>query len=380
MEDFGNQYKDSSAKYMQGELPPLPSEFDNIIKSLDKERAKAAKKTKGMFKKTFFISWLSLFSIGLILNLIFATDRLGPLIGMAIMGAAVSAIGAGIYTLLKKGNVLKGFSSILKKELVSKIIKEVNPALDFYEKGITKEVYDTADLIDGVRFESEDSIKGKTNGLAVIISECKLTRQKSTTVSGKHDSSTNDNGSVVSFNGIFIQLELSTVNLSTPLKIIPNFAVETNFDKLLNLNPLERTRYAYKRINIEEEEQISIAPNLEKSDYTFFCKDKSVADSFINQARLKVLDFIFDKYKDQRASILDNIPLLKEIDATSGVYISIVGNTLNLALDWNEDLFEPDALLKEGIEESGLAQKIYRDLHFINQIVNELSLIDKVNG
>ncbi len=36
MEDFDNHYKDSSAKYMQGEFPPLPPEFNDIIKSLDK--------------------------------------------------------------------------------------------------------------------------------------------------------------------------------------------------------------------------------------------------------------------------------------------------------------------------------------------------------
>ena len=49
MEDFGNQYKDSSTKYVQGETPPLPSEFDDIIKSLDKEREAAAKKNKRSF-------------------------------------------------------------------------------------------------------------------------------------------------------------------------------------------------------------------------------------------------------------------------------------------------------------------------------------------
>jgi len=34
----------------------------------------------------------------------------------------------------------------------------------------------------------------------------------------------------------------------------------------------------------------------------------------------------------------------------------------------------------KGIKESGLAQKIHRDIMFINQLTNELSLIDKANG
>ena len=380
MEDFGNLYKDSSSTYMKGEIPPLPAEFDNIVKALDEEMGVAAKKTKGLFKRTFFTVWLSLLSIGITLNLLFAEDRLGPIIGMAVMGAAVSAIGVGIYTLLKKGSALNDFSRKMKKELVGKIVKEVNPALTFSNEGITKDTYDKADLIGGSRFESEDSITGKINGLDVSISECKLTRYKTSTVSGKHSSSTNDNTSIVSFNGIFIQLELSSINTSTPIKIIPAFALESNFDKLLNLNPLVQTRYAYKRINIAKEDQIVIDSTLQKSGYEFFCKDKHVANSFINQKRLKVLDYIFDKYKDERESILNALPFLKDRDATSGVYFSIVGNMLYMALDWNEDLFEPDALLKEGIEESGLANKIHRDLLFINQIINEVSLLDKVNG
>ena len=317
-------------------------------------------------------------SIGITLNLLFAEDRLGPIIGMAIMGAAASAIGVGIYTLLKKGSALDDFSLKMKQELVSKIIKEVNPALSFSNKGISQDDFNNADLISGSRFESEDSISGKVNGLNVKISECKLTRNKTSTVSGKHNSSTNDNTLVVSFNGIFIEMELASLNLSTPIKIIPSFALESNFDKLLNLNPLVQTLYAYKRINIEQEDQIVIESDLQKSDYEFFCKDKQVASSFINQARLKVLDYIFNKYKDERESVLNAIPILKEINATSGAYLSIVGNMLYMALDWNEDLFEPDALLKEGIEETGLAQKAHRDLLFINQIVNELSLIDKI--
>ena len=363
MEDFGNQYKDSSAKYMQGELPPLPPEFDGIVKSLDKEMVAAAKKTKGLFKKSFFIIWPSAIAITAILVFIFSGDT-AIIFGVGgFLGAFISAIAAFIYKLLAKAKAAEVFMPKLKKELVSKLLKFINSNLSFSNEGISKDVYDKADLIGGRRFESEDSIEGKVNNLNVKVSECKLILTET-----------------VSFTGIFIQLELSSINLNTPLKIIPSFAIESNFDEILNLNPLAKTRYAYKRINIEKEEQIAIDPTLQKSDYEFFCKDKQVASSFINQGRLKILDYIFDKYKDERTSVLNSLPFLKDRDATSGVYLSIVGNTLFLQLDWNENLFEADVLLKEGIEETGLAQKVHRDLLFINQIINEVSLLDKVNG
>ncbi|MCF6359685.1 MAG: DUF3137 domain-containing protein [Cyclobacteriaceae bacterium] len=363
MEDFGNRHKDSSAKYVQGELPPLPPEYNEIVKSLDKEMLAAAKKTKGLFKKAFFIIWPSVIAITAILVFIFSGDT-SIIFGVGgFLGAFISAIAAFIYKLLTKAKSAEVFMAKLKKELVGKILKFVNSNLSFSNEGISKEVYDKADLIGGRRFESEDSIDGKVNGLNVKVSECKLTLTET-----------------VSFNGIFIQLELSSVNLSTPLKIIPHFASESNFDKRPNLNPLAQTRYVYKRINIEKEDQIALDPTMQKSDYEFFCKDKQVANSFINQGRLKVLDYIFTKYKDERASVLSTLPFLKDHDANSGIYMSIIGNMLYIALDWNEDLFAADVLLEEGIEETGLAQKIHRDLHFINQIINEVSLLDKVNG
>lgn len=363
MEDFGNQYKDSSEKYMQDGIPPLPPEFDGIIKSLDKDMVAAAKKTKGLFKKSFFIIWPSVIAITAILVFIFSGDT-AIIFGVGgFLGAFISAIAAYIYSLLAKAKAAEIFMPKLKKELVGNILKFINSNLSFSNEGISKDVYDKADLISGMRFESEDSIEGKVNGLNVKVSECKLTLTET-----------------VSFTGIFVQLELSSINLNSPLKIIPKFAIESNFEKVQNLNPLAKTRYAYKRINIEKEDQIAIGPTFQKSDYEFFCKDKQVASSFINQGRLKVLDYIFDKYKDERASALNALPFLKDRDATSGVYLSIVDNILYMALDWNEDFFEADVLLKESIEETGLAQKIHRDLHFINQIINEVSLLNKVNA
>lgn len=379
MEDFENQYKDSSSKYMQGELPSLPPEFDSIIKSLDKEREIAYKKTKGLFKKSFIKVWLGVIAITTITVFIFSGDR-SIIFGVGgFLGAAASAIGAGTYTLLKKGSALIDISLKMKKELVSKIVKVVNPALDFSEKGVSKEEYEKAGLVSGSKFKSEDSITGTINGQNVIISECQLTTYRS----GNRNSGTSTSSVEVTFNGVFIQLELSSINLSSPLTVIPSFALSSDFIKVLGSFKTNQPTLASYRVKVEEKDKISIDPALQKSEYEFFCKDKQVATSFINQARLKILDYIFDKYKDERESstnsFLKDFPINLDKNARSGVYISFVGNKLNLALDWNEDLFEVNAL-KESIEETGLAQKVYRDLLFINQIINEVSLLDKVNG
>lgn len=380
MEDFGNQYKDSSSAYIHGEIPPLPPEFDSIIKSLDKERASLYKKDKGLFKKSFFIIWPSVIAITAILVFIFSGDT-AIIFGVGgFLGAFISAIAAFIYKLLAKAKTAEVFMPKLKKELVGKILKFVNSNLSFFAEGISIDDFNKAGLIIGSNFKSEDSIKGKINGKQVIISECKLIRNRSNTANAKNLDVKSKNATVVSFNGIFIQLELSSINLSTPIKVIPTFALEHNFNKVRDFNPLSQTRFTYKRIDVEDEDIITIPSSLQKSAYEFFCKDKQVVDLFVNQPRLKVLDFIFDKYKDERESWINNQQFLIDIDAKSGVYLSIVNNTLYMALDWNEDLFEADVLLKEGIEETSLAQKIHRDLIFINQIINEVSLLDKING
>ncbi len=383
MEDYGNQHKDSSAKYMQGDTPALPSEFDTIIKSLDQEREVAYKKTKGLFKKLFFIIWPSFIAFTAILVFIFSGDT-SIIFGVGgFLGAFGSAIAAFIYMSIVEGKIHNAFASKLKKELVSRIVKEVNPNLSFNEIGISKEEYDRAGLIYGSKFKSEDSIKGNLNGHNVVISECQLTVTRTSKIrksSSASNSSQNSSSTDISFNGIFIQVELASINLASPITIIPKFALATTLERLVSTFMSNSSSVASSSVKVQEQDLITIDSALQKSDYEFFCKDPEVAQSFINQARLNVLDFIFDKYKDVRASAANDLIAGIDKDANSGIYMSIVNNTLYIALDWNEDLFEPKSSLKREIGESKLAEKIHRDILFISQIINEASLLDKVNG
>ncbi len=383
MEDYENQYKDSSAKYMQGDTPALPSEFDAIISSLDQERESALKKTKGLFKKSFIVIWPSFIAFTAILVLIFSGDT-AIIFGVGgFLGSFGSAIAAFIYMGIKEGNVMDGFATKLKKELVSKIVKHVNPMLTFSEEGISKEEYEKAGLIYGSKFKSEDSIRGNLNGHNVVISECQLTVTRSSGPSRRNrssNSSQNTSHTDITFNGIFMQIELASINLASPITIIPKFALATTLQRLISNFIPSGSSMASTSVRVQEQDLILIDSDLQKSDYEFFCNDPEVAKSFINQARLKVLDFIFDKYKDVRDSSANDFIAGIDKDANSGIYMSIVNNTLYIALDWNEDLFEPKSSLKREIGKSKLAEKIHRDILFINQIINEASLLDKVNG
>jgi len=50
-----------------------------------------------------------------------------------------------------------------------------------------------------------------------------------------------------------------------------------------------------------------------------------------------------------------------------------------VALSWNQDMFETDVFLKKSIVESGIADKVYKDITFINQLLNEVVNIASVS-
>lgn len=354
------------------ESPALTGKFDTIVEKLEVDRLAAKKKTKGLFKRAFLRAWGVMGGTAIILTLTLTEGEIDPvaIIGPSVMTAFLAAIGSGIYTLIKKGSNRIDFVAKLKKELVSAIVKHVNPDLTFYDEGITDEEFNKADLFRGRTVKSEDTIKGNIDGQSVIISEC--------TNSSYSNSSRNSNSSGGStttyFNGIFVILDLIHINVSSPIKIVPSRISGGEFNEATGI----RTRY--KKMNIDDTDKILIDPSLKKSNYEIYCTNKPEADSFINETSLKVLDYIFDKYEKEKETLFKDVPFLKEFKTKSGVYISIVENKLYLALDWNQDMFEPDVFLNKNLMESGIAQTIYKDLLFINQVVKEVNLLNKVSS
>ncbi len=369
----GELQADSTESYNEKgkEAPALSGKFDALVEKLEVDRLAAKKKTKGLFRRSFLKTWGVIGGIFLILSLtlseveITAESFFVPLIPSAV----IAALSAGIYTLFKKGSSRIDFVKKLKNELVSEIVKHINPDLTFSDEGITKEEFMRADLFRGRDVKSEDTIKGRIDGQNVIISECTNSSYSS---SGRNS---NSSGSTTTyFNGIFVILDLVHINVSSPIKIVPSRVSGGEFNETTGI----RTRY--KKMNIEDVDKIILDPSLKKSNYEIYCSDKQDADSFINETSLKVLDYIFDKYEKEKETLLKDIPFLKEFKIKSGVYISIVENKLHLAIDWNQDMFEPDMFLNKNLVESGIAQTIYKDLLFINQVVKEVNLLNKVDG
>jgi hypothetical protein len=365
-----NLKADSSDKFVDEQANSrLSSKFDDIVKKLEAERLVAKKKTKGLFKRSFFRTWVIMGGTALLLTITFTEGKIDPvaIIAPSIMTAFLAAIGSGIYTAIKKGMKRHEFIKSLKKELVSEIVKHVNPDLTFFDEGIAEEEFKKADLFWGKDVKSEDTIRGTIDGQNVLISECQ---------SSTYKSSSNSSGSTTTyFNGIFVILDLANIHVSSPIKIIPSRISETNdFNKITGL------RTTYRKMNINDEDKITIDSSLNKSNYEIYCANKPQANSFINATSLKILDFIFDKYETEKESLFQDVPFLKNIKLKSGVYISIVENKLFMAIDWDQDMFEPDAFLNKNLVESGIAQSIYKDLLFINQVVKEVNLLNKVNG
>lgn len=341
--------KDSSAKFNDGETK-LAGQFDDIVKSLEKERQVLYTRTKGLFKRAFFRTWFFLTcGLMLLITILSPSENLevAIVIGPIVMSAFVALIGGGIYTLVKKNTNSYDFSRKLKKQLVSKIVTFVNPELRFSGIAIDKEDFNQANLFPGSVFTSEDTIQGTIEGEEVSISECE---QRNTAVNSRSENR------ITYFDGLFIILQLKNINLSAPLKIIPTYNVEKNTIKLgessLKIgNP--------NMILIKDKDEIT--PNV-SDKFKVFCENKPEAKAIMNDKFLKVADFILGKYEYK------------------DVFISINKNKLYLALSWNQDMFETDAFLKKSLLESKIAEKVHQDILFINQAIKEVNLINKLNG
>lgn len=382
--------QDQGKKFVEGELADdIAEKFAATVDKLEAERVIYYNKTKGLFKRAFLRSWLLISFVALALVITLTDSRLlgaPDFIGPTVMAAFLSLIGAGIYTLVKKGSNSTEFTRKLKDELVAKIVEVVNPNLAFYGGGIKEEEFDNADIFpDGknsTTLISDDKIAGTIDGREVIISECikrgrvnPTTRTnlkvKGVTVSRGHVDFGDGPEYIEYFRGLFIQMELKNMDVSAPLKVIPGKRVrkkvETGFEvegRVKFIKPLD------------PEDKLDNIP--EDKPYEIYCSEKSEATQLVTENFIKVLDFVYSKYYQKRDSNDSNSIIGKMLFRERAVYITLRGNMLLMAIDWNKDMFETDAFLKKNLVESGIAQEIYEDLMLINQVIKEVNLFNKV--
>ncbi|HNP17662.1 MAG TPA: hypothetical protein PKL31_04435 [Fulvivirga sp.] len=372
----------------------LSKEFDSTISNLEAERSTYYKKTKGLFKRVFFriVFTISFTSIlyGVFIN--HAEDLVVLIVGTVLLSSIVALIFGGIYTLIRKGTNNYKFSRILKEKLVSKLVAHVNPNLSYLDEGIKKEAFDKADLFPNFKntsLKSEDTITGTIDGKKVSISECMKNGPAASTrakteikIKGKVISSdrgsldTNIGEFVTYFDGLFFELEIDGYNFSAPLKFIANRKLPKQVETGISI-----TGHVQSFIKVDKNDKIDLPG---EHDYQIFCSDKSQAESKIDDKLLKVADYLFDKYNREGSELLADIPVVgklpffKDVKTSKSVFLSFVEGKMYLALEWPRDIFETDVFLKKNLIESGLARHMYEDMLFINQLVSEMNLINKV--
>ena len=377
------------------DIDQLDSQFNQELIGLEAERERLFNKTKGLFKRsflrTFFLLGASFIAIAGVSSE--WSDPVGNTIGPLLMSAALAAIGAGIYTLVKKGSNSYKFSRMFKKELVSKIVKHVNPKLNYFDEGIDKAEFDKAALFpagESSALSSEDKITGIIDGHDVLIAECEKRGRKKATVgrtkikvggktlaTSSADLDLNSNEFVTYFKGLFISIKLDGFDLASPIK----FIADTKLKKEVTTG-VQFDGYDQKYVDIKPEDKVEVP-----GEYPFaiFCDDQEGANHVLTEKVLKVADYIFTKYNKEGEKVfkgigaLEIIPVFKDLKYSKAIYLSIAGDRFYLALEWPEDMFETDAFLKENLFESGIAQKIYGDLLFIDQLIKEVNLMNKAN-
>lgn len=382
---------DESQSFKEGDqAADISGKFADTVKKLEAERLIYYNKTKGLFKRAFLRAWLVISFVFIALALTLSESKeidpimfIGPLVGSALL----SSIGAGIYTLVKKGTNLSKFTRQLKQELVAEVVKAVNPNLTFYDEGIEEEEFNRADIFPDARntsLLSEDKITGTIEGTKVVISECIKrgigshssrtdVKVKGVTVSRGSREYSQGHNTIEYFRGLFIQLDLNNISISAPLKIVPANRVRKEVKTGFNVKG--RGQFI-KPVNADD--RLDNLQDLENKPYEIYCSAKDDAEQIVNEAFIKVLDFIYSKYYGKRESNDGNSAIGNLLFKERAVYMTIRENMLYLALDWNKDMFEPDMLLKKNLVESGIAQEIYEDLLFINQVIKEVNLFNKV--
>jgi len=332
---------DSSEKYI-GAKVNNPASLDGIIKILELERIRLYEKTKGLFRRAFLRTWfiLTLFMYGLSYLLGEGPEEPSPdaIIVPVLFSFFVALIFSGIYTLVKKGINYSKFSQLFKKELVNKIVKHVNADLNFIDKGISKDDFDSADLFRGINLRSEDCIEGTINGQKLRFSECT-----------KYSQSNSNKSSTTYFRGLFIELELNNTYISSPIKFIPKTDSITVLGVKVNA-------LATKLRVLKPEHRIAIP---EDKKYEIYSEAGEEIKKVLTRQMLKIVEFIFEKYEYKN------------------VVVSLNKNKLYVAINWNQDMFETSAFLSKSIVESGLAKQVYQDILFVNQILEEVSMAAK---
>jgi uncharacterized membrane protein len=359
-------------------------QFELTLKRLEADRLEFLAKNQGLFKRSFRKFWLILALIFIALGYSLSPDKTIDaflFIGPIIASSALAAIVAGIYTLFKKGKMLAEFSKKLKKDFVSQLVYYVNPKLRFKEEGITEEEFDSADLFPSTvtSFTSEDKILGTVEDCKLTVSECVkrgkaiLREETKLKIKGHTVSRDIEHGYTSTyvdyFRGLFIQLELKNINLSSTLKIVPD-----NLLKKEVQTGIEFTGFRPELLKaIPEENRLNHRTELEGKNYAMFCSAKEEAEKVANSEFISLVDYIFDQFHIKRDSNASDSFFGKSLFLERKVFLCIKGNILYLSIAWNRDLFEPDAFLKKSLTESNLAQEFYQDLKLIDDLTKEIA-------
>jgi hypothetical protein len=188
------------------------------------------------------------------------------------------------------------------------------------------------------------------------------------------DLESNTGESVTYFDGLFFELELDKYNFSAPMKLIAKKKIRKEVETGVNM-----TGYVQKLIKTDEQNMIELPG---EHQFQIYSSDKSQLEGESGAQLLKVADYIFDKYDKEGSPLLEDIPLVgklpffKDVKTSKSVFLSFVDNKMYLALEWPRDMFETDVFLKESLIESNIAQHMYEDILFINQVFSEMNLMN----
>jgi len=300
-----------------------------IIEDLEKKRKQLRYRliiVAIVYTFVFFLIFLALSSTD-----VFAGDAIG------FLGVAYVALGGIIYKFL-----VKDYTSEFKNKVIEPLIKELDENLNYSKNlHVPQRIFEHSEIFQSRidRINGNDFVKGHIDGVKIQFSDIHAEK--------RNKSSKNNDTWQTIFQGLFVVSEFNK-SFHGKTVILPDTAQSTFGD-------LVGGWLQSKNMNRDELVKMD-DPEFEKL-FVVYSTDQIEARYILSHSLMKKI-ILFHKKSEHP------------------IYISFVGESLHMAIEYNKDLFEPSifhSLLKYKI-----AMEYVKTLHLAIGIVEELKLNQKL--
>jgi len=256
---------------------------------------------------------------------------------IGFFGVVYIALGAFIYK-----SLIKDYTAEFKEKVIEPLIKEIDNNLNYSAKlHVSQSLFERSELFTSSpdRFDGNDFVSGKIDDIDIQFSDIHAQRKR-------RDSKGRESWSTM-FRGLFIVSELNK-HFHSKTVVLPDSA-QSSFGELIG--------GWLQSKNFNRDELVKMDSVEFEKEFVIYSTDQIEARYILSHSLMKRL-LSFKKRSKH--------PL----------YISFIGGSIYLALEYNKDLFEPSVF--RSLLEYKIAMEYLQTLHLAIGIIDELKLNEKL--